>query len=264
MESFITIAGANLAAITALMTTGWVVSIKHQNVTIVDSLWGVGFVLVALNTFLMGSGFDGRRILVLLLTAMWGLRLTAHLTWRNWGQKEDHRYGQWRRKSGPRFWWVSLFKVFWLQAVFLWVISLVLQQALLASQPAHFTVLDLAGTIIWLIGMFFETVGDWQLSRFKSNPENRHRVMDQGLWAWSRHPNYFGEFLIWWGFFVIGLSTPGGWWTISSPIIVSLVLLKITGVPLTEAALKKRRPGYAAYVQRTSAFFPRPPLTNRK
>jgi len=263
MESFITIAGANFAAITALMTTGWVMSIKYQNVTIVDSLWGVGFVLVALTTFLVGSGFDGRRILVLLLTAMWGLRLTAHLTWRNWGQAEDHRYGQWRRESGPHFWWVSLFKVFWLQAVFLWVISLVLQHAMLAPQPVYFTILDIAGTLIWLIGMFFETVGDWQLSRFKSNPDNSRRVMDQGLWAWSRHPNYFGEFLIWWGFFVISLSTPGGWWTISSPIIVSLVLLKMTGVPLTETALKKRRPGYAAYVKRTSVFFPRPPIKKK-
>jgi len=263
MESFITIAGANLAAITALMTTGWVTSVKHQNVTIVDSLWGLGFVLVALITFLMGSGFDGRRILVLLLTAMWGLRLTAHLTWRNWGQKEDHRYGQWRHKSGPRFWWVSLFKVFWLQAIFLWVISLVLQHAMLATQPVYFTILDLAGTLIWLIGMGFESIGDWQLARFKADPHNRDRVMDQGLWAWSRHPNYFGEFLIWWGFFLISLSTPGGWWTISSPIIVSLVLLKMTGVPLTEAALKKRRPGYADYVQRTSVFFPRPPIKKR-
>jgi steroid 5-alpha reductase family enzyme len=129
-----------------------------------------------------------------------------------------------------------------------------------ATQPAQFTILDVSGIFIWLIGMFFESVGDWQLARFKADPDNRSRVMDHGLWAWSRHPNYFGEFLIWWGFFLVSLSTPSGWWTISSPIIVSLVLLKMTGVPLTEAALKRRRPDYAAYIRRTSAFFPRPPI----
>lgn len=263
MESFLTIAGVNLATAMALMTIGWIISVKNNNVTIVDSLWGLGFILVALNTYILGNGFGGRRIMVLLLTTLWGSRLAVHLTWRNWGQKEDHRYGEWRKKSGSRFWWISLFKVFWLQAIFLWIISLVLQHALLASQPAHFTILDLVGAIIWFVGMFFESVGDWQLSRFKADPDNIHRVMDQGLWAWSRHPNYFGEFLIWWGFFVISLSTPGGWWTITSPIIVSLVLLKMTGVPLTEAALEKRRPDYAAYVRRTSAFFPRPPLQNK-
>jgi steroid 5-alpha reductase family enzyme len=263
MESFLPIAGVNLATLMALMTVGWIISVRIHNVTVVDSLWGLGFVLVALNTYLLGNGFDGRRILVLSLTIIWGLRLAAHLTWRNWGQNEDHRYGQWRKKSGPRFWWISLFKVFWTQAIFLWIISLVLQQALVASQPAHFTVLDVAGAIIWSIGMVFEALGDWQLARFKANPDNRNRVMDQGLWAWSRHPNYFGEFLIWWGFFVISLSTPHGWWTITSPVIVSFVLLKMTGVPLTEAALKKRRPDYAAYVRRTSIFFPRPPLKDK-
>jgi steroid 5-alpha reductase family enzyme len=259
MDAFIPIAAANLAATTALMTIGWLISVRRNNVTIVDSLWGPGFVVVALLTYLMGDGFDGRRILVLLLTGLWGLRLAAHLTWRNWGQAEDHRYGEWRNQSGPRFWWVSLFKVFWLQAVFLWFISLVLQQALLAERPAHFTIFDIAGALIWLIGMLFESIGDWQLARFKSDPNNQGRVMDRGLWAWSRHPNYFGEFLVWWGFYFLSLSTPGGWWTITSPLIVSLVLLKMTGVPLTEAALKKRRPDYAAYIRRTSAFFPRPP-----
>jgi len=262
MENFLAISALNLAAVLILMTVGWAISVRDQNVTIVDSLWGLGFILVALITFSAGNGFDGRRNLVLWLTAVWGLRLTAHLTWRSWGQQEDHRYARWREKSGARFWWVSLFKVFWLQAIFLWVISLILQRILLASQPAHFTSLDLVGSLIWLIGMLFESIGDWQLARFKSNPDNRSRVMDQGLWAWSRHPNYFGEFLVWWGFFLISLSTPGGYWTITSPIIVSVILLNLTGVPLTEAALKKRRPGYADYVRRTSGFFPRPPLKN--
>jgi steroid 5-alpha reductase family enzyme len=259
MDPFISISLFNLAAVTALMTAGWMVSVCRHNVTIVDSLWGLGFVLVAGITYGMGSGFTGRRLLVLILATAWGLRLAIHLTWRNWGEGEDHRYGTWREKSGHRFRVVSLFKVFGLQAIFLWTISLVLQQAQLSPDPARFTGLDILGTGLWAAGLIFESVADWQLARFKADPDNHGRVMDQGLWAWSRHPNYFGEFSVWWGFFLIALSTPGGWWTVVSPLIVSAVLLKMTGVPLTEAALQKRRPGYAEYMQRTSPFFPRPP-----
>jgi steroid 5-alpha reductase family enzyme len=259
MGSWMTIALINLATVTAMMTVGWICSVLRRNVTIVDSLWGLGFVLVAVVTWWTGNGFTGRGLLVLILTSIWGLRLAGHLTWRNWGQPEDHRYGQWREKSGQGFWIISLVKVFWLQALFLWVISLVLQQSLLSPEPGRFTLFDLLGTLIWSAGFFFEAVGDWQLARFKADPENRGRIMDRGLWAWSRHPNYFGEMLIWWGFFLVALATPGGWWTVVSPIIISVVLLKMTGVPLTEAALKARRPGYADYINRTSTFFPRPP-----
>jgi steroid 5-alpha reductase family enzyme len=135
----------------------------------------------------------------------------------------------------------------------------VLQKAQLSSAPSRLTALDAIGTLVWVAGFAFESVGDWQLARFKADPANRGLVMNRGLWAWSRHPNYFGEFLIWWGFFLVALATPGGWWTMISPIIISIVLLKMTGVPLTEAALKTRRPGYAEYIDNTSAFFPRPP-----
>ena len=259
MDFWFSIPLVNLATVIGMMIIGWIVSVLHRNVTIVDSLWGLGFVLVASNTFWMGNGFGGRSMLVLILTAAWGLRLCAYLTWRNWGQPEDHRYGSWREKSGPSFWIVSLVKVFLVQAVFLWVISLVLQRAQLSPDPNRFTPLDVLGTMVWAAGFIFEAVGDWQLARFKADPANRGRVMDRGLWSWSRHPNYFGEFLIWWGFFLVAIATPGAWWTIISPIIISMVLLKMTGVPLTEAALKSRRPGYADYVQRTSTFFPRPP-----
>lgn len=259
METVGAIALLNLAAVTGLMTLGWFVSLVRRNVTVVDTLWGLGFVAVALVNHLSGAGHPGRSLLVLALTAAWGLRLAIYLTWRNWGRAEDPRYGQWRQKSGPRFWMVSLFKVFWLQALFLWVISLVLQQAQLAPQPQRLTWLDGVGVLVWTIGFGFEALGDRQLARFKADPRNRDRIMDQGLWAWSRHPNYFGEFLIWWGFFLVALATPGGWWSVISPVIVSLVLLKMTGVPLTEASLKQRHPGYAAYIRRTSPFFPRPP-----
>ena len=259
MESWISIPLINLATVTTMMTVGWIFSVLRHNVTIVDSLWGLGFVLVAGVTFWTGNGFSARSLLILVLTAAWGLRLAGYLTWRNWGKAEDHRYGQWREKSGHRFWFVSLFKVFWLQALFLWLISLVLQKAQLSPEPSRLTGLDMLGAVVWATGFVFESVGDWQLARFKADPDNRGRVMDRGLWAWSRHPNYFGEFLVWWGFFLVALATPGGWWTMISPIIISIVLLKMTGVPLTEAALKTRRPGYADYIRRTSTFFPRPP-----
>ena len=259
METFISIALLNLALLAAMMTAGWIVSVIYKNVTIVDSLWGLGFVLVAMITFGAGGGFAGRRFLMLVLTVIWGLRLSGYLTWRNWGKEEDPRYRKWREKSGQYFWIISLFKVFWTQALFLWVISLVLQKAQLSPEPSGLTVLDGLGTLVWAAGFVFESVADRQLARFKADPENRNRVMDYGLWAWSRHPNYFGEFLVWWGFFLIALATPGSWWTVISPVIISIVLLKMTGVPLTESALKERRPGYADYINKTSAFFPLPP-----
>jgi steroid 5-alpha reductase family enzyme len=239
-----------------MMVLGWVTSLMIRNVTIVDSLWGLGFVLIAWSTFVMSEGFSGRNALIAVLVTLWGGRLSVYLTLRNWGAGEDPRYGQWRDKSGRRFWLVSLFKVFLLQAVFLWVISLVLQKGQLSPEPGRFGWWDVIGAFIWLVGFLFEAVGDWQLARFKSDPSNRGKVMDTGLWAYSRHPNYFGEFLVWWGFFGITLSTPGSWWTVLSPLIVSTVLLKMTGIPLTETATKKSRPGYSDYIERTNAFIP--------
>ncbi len=259
MEPFFAIHIVNLILVFILMTAGWVWSMARKNVTIVDSLWGIGFVMIAWNTFVMGDGDYGRNLLVSLLATAWGMRLSGHLTWRNWGKPEDHRYGSWREKSGSSFWWVSLFKVFWLQALFLWVISLVLQKAQLSQTPTRLTVLDFSGTLVWIMGFCFEAAGDWQLARFRSDPKNRGQVMDRGLWAFSRHPNYFGEFLIWWGFFLVALATPDSFWTIICPVLVTLVLLKMTGIPITEKALQFRRPGYSEYIRRTSPFFPRPP-----
>ncbi len=138
----------------------------------------------------------------------------------------------------------------------MWVIALVLQYGQLSPTPDHFVWLDVLGVFIWVIGFFFEAVGDWQLAQFKADPANKSRVMDRGLWAYSRHPNYFGEFLIWWGLFLITLSTPNSWWTVISPLIITAVLLKMTGIPLTEGTIVKTRPGYEDYIKRTSAFVP--------
>ena len=248
--------GWNLAAVAIMMVMGWLVSLAYRNVTIVDSLWGLGFVLIAWLTYVMSDGFWGRNLLLTVLVTLWGVRLTAYLSWRNWGKGEDPRYGGWRTKTGDRFWIVSLFKVFLLQALFLWIIALVLQIGQLATTPAKLTWLDLLGTLVWMAGFIFESVGDWQLAQFKSDPANEGQVMDRGLWAFTRHPNYFGEFLVWWGVFLVTLSTPNSWWTILSPLIVTAVLLKMTGIALTEKTLIENRPGYRDYIKRTSAFVP--------
>ena len=264
MQTYFTIMGWNLVAVVAMMITGWLISVAYRNVTIVDSLWGLGFVLIAWLTFFLSDGYGGRKMLIAILVTLWGLRLSLYLSWRNWEKGEDPRYGTWRIKSGERFWLVSLFKVFILQALFLWVISLALQIGQLAETPGSFTWLDASGIIVWAIGFTFESLGDWQLARFKSDPANKGRVMDRGLWAYTRHPNYFGEFLVWWGIFLITLSTPNSWWTIISPIIITAVLLKMTGIPLTEQELVKNRPGYSDYVKRTSAFVPWLPAKEEK
>jgi steroid 5-alpha reductase family enzyme len=249
----------NLGAVAALMIAGWIVSLIYRNVTIVDSLWGAGFVLIAWLTFGMSDGYWGRSLLIALLVTLWGLRLSGYLSWRNWGKGEDPRYGGWRKQAGDRFWLVSLFKVFILQALFLWVISIVLQIGQLAAKPDTLTWRDGLGIFVWAAGFMFESVGDWQLARFKSDPVNQGRVMDRGLWAYTRHPNYFGEFLVWWGIYLITLATPHSWWTILSPIAVTAVLLKMTGIPLTEKGLLENRPAYREYIKRTSAFVPWPP-----
>jgi steroid 5-alpha reductase family enzyme len=264
MQASITIMVWNLAAIAAMMIAGWLISLIFRNVTIVDSLWGLGFILIAWLTFFVSDGYLGRKLLIAILVTMWGLRLSVYLSWRNWGRGEDPRYGQWRKKSGDGFWLVSLFKVFILQALFLWIISIVVQIGQLATTPGSLTWLDALGVIVWTTGFIFESVGDWQLAQFKSDPASKGCVMDRGLWAYTRHPNYFGEFLIWWGIFLITLSTPNSWWTILSPIIVSAVLLKMTGIPLTEKALVENRPGYSDYIERTSAFVPWVPAKEEK
>ncbi len=254
--SVVTVMMINFSAVLTLMVIGWLISLVYRNVTIADSLWGLGFVLIAWITFFLGDGFYLRKLLIALLVSFWGIRLSLYLTLRNWGQGEDHRYGSWREKSGDRFWLVSLFKVFILQAIFLWVIALAPQWGQLSDLPAKLSILDYLGFTLWLTGFLFESISDQQLYRFKMNPSKKGQVMDTGLWAYSRHPNYFGECIIWWGLFLITLATPRSGWTIVSPIIITLVLLKMTGVPMMEKTIVKTRPGYADYIKRTSSFFP--------
>jgi steroid 5-alpha reductase family enzyme len=222
----------------------------------VDVFWGLGFVIVAWLTFFRADGYLGRKVLLTLLTTLWGLRLALYILIRNWGHGEDRRYQAWRAQYGSRFWWVSLFTVFWLQAGLLWIISLVVQVGELAPEPSRLIWLDALGTIVWLFGFGFEALADWQLYRFKADPTNKGKVMNKGLWAFTRHPNYFGESLVWWGLFIITLATPGSAWVVISPLLITFLLLKVSGVTLLEKTIADSRPEYEEYMKSTSSFIP--------
>jgi steroid 5-alpha reductase family enzyme len=245
-----------LAALAVFAAAGWLLSLPLRNVSIVDSLWSLMFLLAAV-VYLAGQASVGPRAwLVITLVALWSIRLAAYITWRNHGQGEDFRYRKMRADNDPGFAFKSLYIVFGLQAALAWVISLPLLAAMGSSAPLG--ALDAAGAALWLVGMVFEAGGDWQLSRFKSDPASRGKVLDTGLWRYTRHPNYFGDFCVWWGLFLIALSA-GGWWSIVGPLLMSFMLLKVSGVALLEKDIGERRPDYQAYISRTNAFFPGPP-----
>jgi steroid 5-alpha reductase family enzyme len=247
----------SLLAITMLGLLFWLVSLIRRDVSVVDSAWSLLF-LGGLIAYLAASTAPPgpRTALIVALVAVWALRLSAYITWRNWGEGEDRRYQAMRQKHQPGFAVKSLYLVFGLQGLLAWGIALPLAAAVSATGPLN--LLDLAGVALWTLGMLFEALGDYQLARFKAQPQNRGRVMDRGLWRYTRHPNYFGECCIWWGFYLLALAA-GGWWTLLSPVLMTFLLLRVSGVALLERDIGERRPGYRDYVQRTSAFLPRPP-----
>jgi len=250
---------ATAATVTTAMSILWLVSLARRDASIVDIYWGPGFLIVASVACAVGHGGDPpRRALSLALVALWGLRLGLHLYFRNRGAGEDYRYQAMRRRHGERFGRISLVTVFGLQGVLAWIVSLP-AQVVHVSAGGPLGPLDLAGALLFAVGFSFEAIGDWQLARFKADPTSRGRVMDQGLWRYTRHPNYFGDALVWWGLFAIALATPIGVWTLPGPLLMTFLLRRVSGVPLLERSLRKRRPGYADYAARTSAFFPLPP-----
>ncbi len=240
----------------ALVFLLWLLSLALKNASIVDIFWGLGFVVVAWICYFHAPGFAPRKILLTTLVTIWGLRLSVYLFFRNHGKGEDYRYQSLRKRIGKNFPLVSLFVVFVFQGVLIWLISLPIQAAAASPFPDKFTTFDILGTFFWTVGLIFEAVGDWELARFKSDPNNQGKVMDRGLWKYTRHPNYFGDALLWWGIFCIALSVPNGWWTVMSPIVMTTLLMKISGVALLEKTLKKTKPQYAEYVRRTNAFLP--------
>jgi len=249
-----------LLIIMIYMTVIWLVSLPMKNSGIGDIFWGPGFALVAWVYFaLTPEGFSTRKLVIATLVTIWGLRLAWHIGRRNLGHEEDYRYKAWRVSNGSIWWWKSYFQVFALQGFLLWIISTPLMMAQFASEPANLTLFDGLGVIIWLIGFLFETVGDWQLTRFKSNPANKGKVMHTGLWRYTRHPNYFGDATLWWGYFLIALSVPNGFFSIFSPILMTVMLMRVSGVAMLEQNLKKTKPEYTDYIATTNAFFPGSP-----
>lgn len=231
----------------------WLISLVRNDVSIVDSLWSLMFLLVALVYASMDGNSGPRELLILVLVAVWALRLSVYITWRNHGQPEDYRYQEIRANNEPGFRYKSFYIVFALQAVLAWVISLPLAGAISGQTAIGF--LDYAGCILIVVGVFFEAVGDMQLSRFRRDPDNAGKVLDKGLWRYTRHPNYFGNFTLWWGFYLIALSA-GAWWSVISPLLMTFLLLKVSGVALLEKDISGRRPQYQQYIRRTNAFFP--------
>jgi steroid 5-alpha reductase family enzyme len=256
MNTFLAAYAVVLGVIVALMTLWWLVSLALRNSSIVDILWGTGFVVAVWVGFaLTPGGCMERKLLLCLLVSIWGLRLSLHILRRNWGKPEDFRYQKWRAESGSRWWWYSYLKVFLLQGLLMWIISAPLLAAHHSPTPDHLTVLDILAVIVWLVGFLFETIGDRQLMCFKANPANRGQLLCTGVWRYTRHPNYFGDAAQWWAFFLIALAA-GGWWTIFSPLLMTFLLVRVSGAALLERTLKDAKPGYAEYIATTSAFIP--------
>ena len=262
----------NHVVVSVLMTGLWLVSILVRDASIVDIFWGMAFIAIIWAQFAQSWLMQGpacgdncaepwppaTALIVPILVTIWGLRLSFYLAWRNLGKGEDQRYVRMRERIGPRFRLISLFVVFLLQALLAWVVALPAQVATRTLELDPWSPIAVAGIALWAVGLAFETIGDLQLAAFKRNPANKGQVMDRGLWRYTRHPNYFGDFCVWWGIFLIAASI-GAWWTVIGPIVMSILLIHVSGAGLLEQTIGERRPGYVDYARRTSGFFPRPP-----
>jgi steroid 5-alpha reductase family enzyme len=258
--SILTAALIGLGVVLATLTVVWAVSVRLRDASIVDICWGPGFAVLAWLYVGLFAAFAARPLFIASLVTVWGVRLAAHIFRRHRG--EDPRYRAMRLAHGDTFWRRSLFTVFWLQAALLWFIALPLMAAAAMPGPAGLVWRDVAGLLLATVGFAFEAIGDAQLARFRALPSNRGRVLETGLWRYTRHPNYFGDAVLWWGFFIFAASTPAAWLTAGSPLLMTLLLLRVSGVTLLERGLKATKPGYAEYMTRTSAFvpwFPRSP-----
>ena len=253
--SFLALATITAGVLAVSFLGLWVVSLAKRDVSIVDLYWGPAFGLVAWLGFALGGASGHRPGLVAVLVTIWGLRLGLHLYFRNRGQPEDHRYGAMRANHGARFGRVSLYTVFLLQAGLVLLISTPLQLLSAAGADPELGPLDALAAGMVLLGIVFETVADAQLTRFRRDPRSRGRVLDTGLWRYSRHPNYFGDAVVWWGLGLFGVASDA-WPSVFGPALMTFLLLKVSGVSLLEQTIQERRPEYAAYIARTAAFFP--------
>lgn len=239
-----------------LVTLLWILSVIITNASIVDLFWGASYVI--LNAFfLLNSGpLYTRKIILLILVTLWGIRLFSYLAWRNIGKGEDFRYQEFRRKYGVnRYWWISFFQTFLLQGVLILIVSLPLLGVNSATQNSDLNLFDYLGIAVFIIGFAFEAGGDYQLAKFKKNPANRGKVLNSGFWKYTRHPNYFGDSAVWWSFALFAIAS-GSYWTTIGSIAMTLLIIKVSGVALLEKSLNETKPQYREYIQKTSAFLP--------
>ena len=246
---------AALPALLGLALVAWAIATARRNAGLVDIFWSLFFLVATLAWLLPREAWSERALVALALVALWSLRLAGYLAWRNWGAQEDHRYAAIRARNEPGFAWKSLYLVFGLQAVLAWIISAPLAAAVTGAQPLG--ALDALGAALALFGLGFEAVADAQLARFRADPSSFGQVLDRGLWRYTRHPNYFGECCVWWGFYVLACAA-GGAWTVFAPLLMTVLLLRVSGVTLLEKDIAERRPAYRTYVARTNAFVPGP------
>jgi len=241
--------------ILSLMLVLWIISLLIKNTSIVDIFWGLGFVMSVWVIFARTYTFVSiRHWVIALLVSIWGLRLTIYLIYRNVGKPEDFRYANWRKQYGKNWWWISLFQTFILQGLIMWIVSSPLTAAQLSSIPAKLNLFNYIGIVLWAIGFIFEFLGDLQLANFRMDPSNKGKLLNSGVWRYTRHPNYFGDSAQWVGFYLITLIP--GWWTIISPIVMTYFLVKVSGVALLEKTLIENKPGYKEYSEITNAFIP--------
>jgi steroid 5-alpha reductase family enzyme len=247
---------SGLLGVLLAMTLLWLVSVRIKDVSIVDPFWGLGFVLITLVYYITGGLRTGRSYLAIVLITIWAVRLSYHLFIRNRQEGEDPRYRAMREHHGKRFLWISLFTVFLLQGILLWIISMPLLGSVISDLPLGYW--DLMGSLIFFTGLTVESISDKQLARFRENPSNTGLVLDTGFWRYSRHPNYFGETILWWGIYLIAVGGEA-YWTVVGPALLTFLLLRISGVTLLEKGLNKSRPDYHKYVETTSPFILWPP-----
>ena len=239
-----------------LMTVLWLISIPIKNVSIVDIFWGIGYLVACSIYIFLSDSIYLRQWILYTLVTLWSLRLSGYLLMRNYGKGEDFRYQEFRRHFGAeRYWWFSFFQVFLLQGALIVIISLPLLGVNLFTKSNDLNALDYLAIIVWLTGFFFESVGDYQLTKFKNNPENKGKVLDSGLWRYTRHPNYFGDAAVWWSFGIFSIAA-GAYWHVIGSVIMTYLIIKISGVSLLEKSLKDAKPKYKEYISKTSAFIP--------
>lgn len=239
-----------------LVTILWIWSIIIRNVSIVDIFWGVGFVVVNAFYVCQSGELNDRKILLFILVTIWGLRLAIYLAMRNIGKGEDFRYQEFRRKFGAnRYWWISYFQTFILQGALIMIVSLPLLGISVSKQSGNLNILDYIGIIVWLIGFTFEAGGDFQLAQFKKDKKNKGKVLNTGFWKYTRHPNYFGDSAVWWAYALFSIAA-GSYWQIIGSVIMTMLIIKVSGVALLEKTLNNTKPQYREYIEKTNSFFP--------